>query len=54
MKTMGGSNDKDNLISLYAREHFLAHKILMHIYAGTEYEYKTTYAFWKMCYCHKD
>lgn len=27
-KCMGGTNDKDNLIDLYAREHFIAHKLL--------------------------
>ena len=25
---MGGTNDKNNLIDLYAHEHFIAHKIL--------------------------
>lgn len=27
-KSCGGTNDKDNLIDLYAREHFIAHKLL--------------------------
>lgn len=27
-KCMGGTNDKDNLIDLYAKEHFIAHKLL--------------------------
>lgn len=27
-KCMGGTNDKDNLIDLYAREHFIAHQLL--------------------------
>ena len=27
-KCMGGSNDEDNLIDLFAREHFIAHKLL--------------------------
>lgn len=27
-KCMGGSNNEDNLIDLYAREHFIAHKLL--------------------------
>lgn len=27
-KCMGGSNDKDNLIDLFAEEHFIAHKLL--------------------------
>ena len=28
-KCMGGNNEKDNLIDLYAREHFIAHKLLV-------------------------
>lgn len=27
-KCLGGSNDEENLISLYAKEHFIAHKLL--------------------------
>lgn len=27
-KCMGGTNDEENLIDLYAREHFIAHKLL--------------------------
>lgn len=27
-KCMGGTNDKDNLIDLFAREHFIAHRLL--------------------------
>lgn len=27
-KCLGGSNDKENLIDLFAREHFIAHKLL--------------------------
>ena len=27
-KCIGGTNDEDNLIDLYAREHFIAHKLL--------------------------
>ena len=27
-KCLGGTNDKDNLIDLYAKEHFIAHKLL--------------------------
>ena len=28
-KCLGGTNDEDNLIDLYADEHFIAHKLLM-------------------------
>jgi hypothetical protein len=31
-KCMGGSNDKDNLVRLTAREHYIAHKLLTKIY----------------------
>ena len=31
-KCLGGSNDKENLINLTAREHFIAHKLLLKIY----------------------
>lgn len=27
-KCLGGNNDKENLIDLYAHEHFIAHKLL--------------------------
>lgn len=27
-KCMGGTNDEENLVDLFAREHFLAHKLL--------------------------
>ena len=27
-KCLGGSNDKEKLIDLFAREHFIAHKLL--------------------------
>lgn len=40
-KCMGGSNDPGNKVLLTAREHFLAHYLLMKIYKT----YKITYAF---------
>jgi len=39
---MGGTNDKDNLVDLTAREHFLIHKLLCEIYPN---EYKLFHAF---------
>lgn len=33
-KSLGGSNDKSNLIQLTAKEHFLAHRILAKIHGG--------------------
>ena len=35
-KCMGGSNSKDNLVFLSAKEHFLAHKILVRIYPNVK------------------
>lgn len=42
-KSMGGTNDKDNLILLTAREHYIAHWILAHAYGSGMW-----YAFWMM------
>lgn len=41
MKSMGGSNDDENLIYLTAREHFLAHWLLLRIYKNKH----TSFAF---------
>lgn len=35
----GNPNDKNNLVLLTAREHFIAHVLLYKIYKGTKYEY---------------
>lgn len=45
-KCMGGSNENENLIDLYAREHFEAHRLL-----GLENpeNYSLVYAWWNMC-----
>ena len=51
---MNGTNNKENLIELTAREHFIAHKLLFKAYIGTEFEIPLANAFWKMCYCNKD
>jgi hypothetical protein len=42
---MGGNNDEDNLIDLYAREHFIAHRLLA--LKNPEND-KLTYAWWCM------
>jgi hypothetical protein len=44
-KCLGGSNDKENLIELTAREHFLCHMLLCEIYPK---ENKLKYALWCM------
>lgn len=45
-KCMGGTNDKENLIDLYAREHFIAHKLLA---LENPDNYSLQYAWWSMC-----
>ena len=36
-KSLGGSNDKSNLVKLTAREHFIAHCLLARIYGGSQW-----------------
>lgn len=45
-KCLDGTNDKENLVLLTAREHFLCHWILARIYTNNN---KITSAFWAMC-----
>jgi hypothetical protein len=45
-KCLGGSDDKENLVKLTAREHYIAHKLLVKMFP---YEFKLKYAFWMMC-----
>lgn len=47
-KCMNGSNSRDNLIDLYAREHFIAHKLLAE---ENPQNYQLKYAYWNMCQC---
>ena len=43
---MNGTNDKENLVDLTAKEHFLCHMLLCKIYPDN---YKLHYALWLMC-----
>jgi hypothetical protein len=45
-KCLGGSNKKENLVFLTAREHFLIHRLLVEIYPENN---GINYAFWTMC-----
>ena len=45
MKSMGGTNDKNNRILLTAKEHYIAHYLLWKIYRNNQ----TSYAFFYMC-----
>ena len=45
-KCMGGTDDAENLIDLFAKEHFIAHKLLAQENPANE---KLIYAWWRMC-----
>lgn len=45
---MNGTDDNNNLIDLFAREHFVAHKLLALENPDNK---KLTYAWWNMCQC---
>lgn len=45
-RCMGGSNEKENLVLLTAREHFLCHYYLIQIHPESK---KLLYALWGMC-----
>lgn len=47
-KSMGGSDDYDNLVILTAREHFICHLLLVKIYKDTPNYYKMVKAFFMM------
>lgn len=44
-RCMGGNDTKENLVALTAREHFIAHALLVKMYKDTEYVHKLVYAF---------
>lgn len=46
-KCLGGSNDKSNLIDLFAREHFIAHRLLA---LENPNKKQLTYSWWMMSY----
>jgi hypothetical protein len=45
-RCLGGNDDKDNLVNLTAREHFICHRLLTRIYPENR---KIIYAYWAMC-----
>lgn len=45
-RCVGGSNKKENLVLLTAKEHFVCHKLLCEIYPDSE---KLKFALWAMC-----
>ena len=52
-KSLGGSNDKANLVDLTAREHFVCHWLLPKMVEGI-FKYKMWNAFSAMLYWHND
>lgn len=46
-----GDNSQDNLVDLYAEEHYMAHKLLALENPDNE---KLQFAWWQMCHCKKD
>lgn len=49
-RSLGGTDDKDNLVNLSAREHFICHLLLTKIYQkGTNEYYKMIHAYIMMC-----
>lgn len=50
-KCIGGTNDEDNLIDLFAKEHFIAHKLLAKENPNNK---KLVYAYWMMAHCKKE
>jgi len=53
-KSLGGDNNKINIVNLSLREHFIAHKLLTKIYKGVDdvAHKKMIYALWFMCKNH--
>lgn len=46
---IGGLDEPENIITLTAREHYIAHALLVKIYYNTQHVYKLVYAFNFMC-----
>jgi len=47
-KSLGGTNDINNLVLLTPKEHYICHRLLVEIYTGTPSENKMYYAMWCM------
>jgi hypothetical protein len=46
-KSLGGSNEAENIVTLTAREHFVCHRLLVKMVSGSD-KYKMTYAAWQL------
>jgi hypothetical protein len=47
-KSIGGGNNKENLVLLTPKEHYICHRLLVQIYRGTNNQFKMYYAMWCM------
>lgn len=52
-KSLGGSNNKDNLVKLTAREHYICHLLLTKMVEGM-YKRKMLFALWRMMHGNKE
>jgi hypothetical protein len=50
-RSLGGTNDENNLVSLSAREHFICHMLLPKMLTGKQ-KRQMSFAFWSMCNRH--
>ena len=48
-RSCGGTNDLENIVNLYAKEHFMAHYYLWKMHENDEFRYQMLNAFWMMC-----
>lgn len=48
-RSCGGTDDPENLVNLYAKEHFMAHYYLWKIHENDEFKYPLLNALWNMC-----
>jgi hypothetical protein len=53
-KSLGGSNNKDNLVKLTAREHFICHWLLTKMVLNKKHKYQMWNAFSSMLYWHNE
>lgn len=48
-RSCGGTDAPENLVNLYAKEHFMAHYYLWKMHENDEFKYEMLNAFWMMC-----
>jgi len=48
-RCLGGTNEKDNLVLLTAKEHYIAHLLLLYCYEDGKIKQKLSYALFQMC-----